>query len=102
MISGHGTIDTAVSAIKSGAYDFVEKPFKADRLLVVVDRAIEADRLRRENAGAAPPRRRRGDLRGLLERRCQRAQSDREGGADRQPRARSRALPALARRRWRA
>jgi two-component system, NtrC family, nitrogen regulation response regulator NtrX len=50
MISGHGTIDTAVSAIKSGAYDFVEKPFKADRLLVVVDRAIEADRLKRENA----------------------------------------------------
>ena len=50
MISGHGTIDTAVSAIKTGAYDFVEKPFKADRLLVVVDRAIEADKLRRENA----------------------------------------------------
>jgi two-component system, NtrC family, nitrogen regulation response regulator NtrX len=50
MISGHGTIDTAVSAIKSGAYDFIEKPFKADRLLLVVDRAIEADRLRRENA----------------------------------------------------
>jgi two-component system nitrogen regulation response regulator NtrX len=50
MISGHGTIDTAVSAIKSGAYDFIEKPFKADRLLLVVDRAIETDRLRRENA----------------------------------------------------
>lgn len=50
MISGHGTIDTAVSAIKSGAYDFIEKPFKADRLLLVVDRAVEADRLRRENA----------------------------------------------------
>ena len=50
MISGHGTIDTAVSAIKTGAYDFIEKPFKADRLLLVVDRAIEADRLRRENA----------------------------------------------------
>ncbi|MBN9090557.1 MAG: sigma-54-dependent Fis family transcriptional regulator [Reyranella sp.] len=49
MISGHGTIDTAVSAIKSGAYDFIEKPFKADRLLLVVDRAIETDRLRREN-----------------------------------------------------
>ncbi|MFI4999710.1 MAG: sigma-54-dependent transcriptional regulator [Reyranellales bacterium] len=49
MISGHGTIDTAVSAIKTGAYDFVEKPFKADRLLLVVDRAVEADRLRREN-----------------------------------------------------
>ena len=50
MISGHGTIDTAVSAIKNGAYDFIEKPFKADRLLLVVDRAVEADRLRRENA----------------------------------------------------
>src|SRR5512138_556542 len=49
MISGHGTIDTAVSAIKTGAYDFIEKPFKADRLLLVVDRAIEAARLRREN-----------------------------------------------------
>ena len=50
MISGHGTIDTAVSAIKNGAYDFIEKPFKADRLLLVVDRAVEADRLKRENA----------------------------------------------------
>jgi len=49
MISGHGTIDTAVSAIKNGAYDFIEKPFKADRLLLVVERAIEADRLKREN-----------------------------------------------------
>ena len=50
MISGHGTIDTAVSAIKNGAYDFIEKPFKADRLLLVVERAVEADRLKRENA----------------------------------------------------
>lgn len=50
MISGHGTIDTAVAAIKSGAYDFIEKPFKADRLLLVVDRAIEAARLRHANA----------------------------------------------------
>ncbi len=49
MISGHGTIETAVLAIKHGAYDFIEKPFKADRLLLVVDRAIEAARLRREN-----------------------------------------------------
>ena len=49
MISGHGNIETAVQAIKLGAYDFIEKPFKADRLLLVVDRAIEADRLKREN-----------------------------------------------------
>ena len=49
MISGHGTIETAVSAIKNGAYDFIEKPFKADRLLLVTERAIEAARLKREN-----------------------------------------------------
>ncbi|MDG5494187.1 MULTISPECIES: sigma-54 dependent transcriptional regulator [Azospirillaceae] len=49
MISGHGNIETAVSAIKSGAYDFIEKPFKADRLLLLVERAIEAARLKREN-----------------------------------------------------
>ncbi|USO03344.1 MAG: sigma-54-dependent Fis family transcriptional regulator [Rhodospirillales bacterium] len=49
MISGHGTIETAVSAIKKGAYDFIEKPFKADRLLVMIARALEAANLRREN-----------------------------------------------------
>ncbi|BAE51173.1 sigma-54-dependent transcriptional regulator [Paramagnetospirillum magneticum] len=49
MISGHGNIETAVQAIKQGAYDFIEKPFKADRLLLVVERAVEAARLRREN-----------------------------------------------------
>jgi two-component system nitrogen regulation response regulator NtrX len=49
MISGHGTIETAVRAIKLGAYDFIEKPFKSDRLLLVVERAMEAARLRREN-----------------------------------------------------
>jgi two-component system, NtrC family, nitrogen regulation response regulator NtrX len=49
MISGHGTIETAVEAIKMGAYDFIEKPFKSDRLLLVVERAIEAAQLRREN-----------------------------------------------------
>src|SRR5690606_10600375 len=48
MISGHGNIQTAVSAIKSGAYDFIEKPFKADRLVLVAERALEASRLRRE------------------------------------------------------
>ena len=49
MISGHGTIATAVEAIKHGAYDFIEKPFQADRLLMVLGRALEAARLRREN-----------------------------------------------------
>jgi two-component system nitrogen regulation response regulator NtrX len=48
IISGHGTIETAVAAIKKGAYDFIEKPFKADRLVHVVRRALEAARLRRE------------------------------------------------------
>ena len=48
MISGHGNIETAVSAIKAGAYDFIEKPFKADRLVLVAERALETSRLRRE------------------------------------------------------
>jgi two-component system nitrogen regulation response regulator NtrX len=48
MISGHGTIEVAVRAIRHGAYDFIEKPFKADRLLLVVQRGIEAARLRME------------------------------------------------------
>lgn len=48
MISGHGTVETAVNAIKLGAYDFIEKPFKTDRLLLVVSRALEAASLRRE------------------------------------------------------
>ena len=50
MISGHGTIEMAVNAIQQGAYDFIEKPFKADRLLLVVQRAIEAAQLKQENA----------------------------------------------------
>jgi two-component system nitrogen regulation response regulator NtrX len=49
MISGHGTIETAVKAIKIGAYDFIEKPFQTDRLLLILERAIEAARLRLEN-----------------------------------------------------
>ena len=48
MISGHGTIETAVASIKKGPYDFVEKPFKADRLLHVMERALESARLKRE------------------------------------------------------
>src|SRR5258707_5635186 len=49
MISGHGNIETAVNAIRHGAYDFIEKPFKADRLLLTIERALESARLRREN-----------------------------------------------------
>ena len=49
IISGHGNIETAVSAIKRGAYEYIEKPFKADRLLLVVGRALETTRLKREN-----------------------------------------------------
>lgn len=56
MMSGHGTIETAVQAIKKGAYDFIEKPFKADRLLVMIQRALEACQMARENA----------ELKGLL------------------------------------
>src|SRR5216683_6089110 len=48
MISGHGNIETAVAAIKHGAYDFIEKPFKADRLVLVANRALETSRLKRE------------------------------------------------------
>jgi two-component system nitrogen regulation response regulator NtrX len=48
MISGHGNIETAVAAIKRGAYDFIEKPFKADRLVLVAERALETSRLKRE------------------------------------------------------
>ena len=48
MISGHGTIETAVSAIRRGAYDFIEKPFKADRLVLICERALETSKLRRE------------------------------------------------------
>ena len=50
IISGHGNIEIAVAAIKQGAYDFIEKPFNIDQLLVVVRRAMETSRLRRENA----------------------------------------------------
>jgi two-component system nitrogen regulation response regulator NtrX len=49
IISGHGNVEIAVAAIKQGAYDFIEKPFNIDQLLVVIRRAMEASRLRREN-----------------------------------------------------
>jgi two-component system, NtrC family, nitrogen regulation response regulator NtrX len=50
IISGHGNIEIAVAAIKQGAYDFIEKPFNIDQLMVVVSRAMETSRLRRENS----------------------------------------------------
>ena len=46
MISGHGNVETAVSAIRRGAYDYIEKPFKIDRLLLITQRAMEATKLR--------------------------------------------------------
>ena len=59
IMSGHGTIETAVQAIKLGAYDFIEKPFKADRMILVIKRAIEAARLKRENEELRTARRQR-------------------------------------------
>jgi two-component system, NtrC family, nitrogen regulation response regulator NtrX len=50
VISGHGNLDTAVAAIRKGAYDFIEKPFQAERLLIMVERATETERLKREVA----------------------------------------------------
>jgi len=50
VISGHGNIEIAVAAIRQGAYDFIEKPFNIDQLMVVIRRAMETSRLRRENA----------------------------------------------------
>src|SRR3954462_11353659 len=48
MISGHGNVETAVSAIKRGAFDFIEKPFKADRLILIAERALENSKLKKE------------------------------------------------------
>lgn len=50
MMSGHGNIEMAVTAIKNGAYDFIEKPFKTERLLITVERALDATALKRENS----------------------------------------------------
>ncbi len=87
MISGHGTIETAVAAIQHGAYDFIEKPFKSDRLLLVVRRALEAARLARENAElrlrAGAETELTGDSAAIVAVRA----ADRAGGADRLARA---------------
>ncbi|HET9509714.1 MAG TPA: sigma-54 dependent transcriptional regulator [Sphingomonas sp.] len=64
VISGHGNIDTAVAAIRRGASDFIEKPFEAERLLLLVERATETERLRREIASLRASAGREDDLTG--------------------------------------
>ncbi|MDR6115949.1 MULTISPECIES: sigma-54 dependent transcriptional regulator [unclassified Sphingomonas] len=64
VISGHGNLDTAVAAIRKGAADFIEKPFEAERLLLMVGRATETERLRRENASLRASVGRENDLTG--------------------------------------
>ena len=97
IISGHGNIETAVAAIKRGAYDYIEKPFKADRLVLIVARALEASQLKRENRELRE--RSAVQLRDdrPLGRHQPAAPGDREGGADQQPRARSPGRRAAAR-----
>ena len=59
MISGHGNIETAVSAIKRGAYDFIEKPFKADRLMLAAERVVKSSAITadvRDQFAPSPPR----------------------------------------------
>ncbi len=87
MISGHGTIEMAVQAIQQGAYDFIEKPFESDRLLLVVRRALEAAALARENAELRL-RAATGNRADRLQcRRCRGARAGRPRGADRLARA---------------
>lgn len=64
VISGHGNIDTAVAAIRRGAVDFIEKPFEAERLLFLVQRATETERLRQEVASLRASAGREDDLTG--------------------------------------
>ena len=90
MISGHGNIETAVSAIKRGAYDFIEKPFKADRLILVAERALETSNLKRE---VTELKRRSGDsteLIGTSVAITPAEEHDREDRANQQPRHDSR------------
>jgi two-component system nitrogen regulation response regulator NtrX len=63
MISGHGNVETAVSAIKRGAFDFIEKPFKSDRLILIAERALENSKLKRE---VSELKRRAGDAAELI------------------------------------
>ena len=85
MISGHGNIETAVSAIKRGAYDYIEKPFKADRLVLVAERALESSKLRREITELRERSRRGRGLVGASAGRQPAPPADREGRADQQP-----------------
>src|SRR5690349_4127361 len=64
VISGHGNLDTAVAAIRRGASDFIEKPFEAERLLFLVERATETERLKREVASLRASAGRETDLTG--------------------------------------
>ena len=89
MISGHGNIETAVSAIKRGAYDFIEKPFKADRLLLVAERALENSRLKREVRELKQTRAARRRAGRPLAGRQRAAADHRKGRADQQPHPRS-------------
>ena len=92
MISGHGNIETAVSAIKRGAYDFIEKPFKADRLLLVAERALENSRLQARGARTQAARTDRRDAGRPFAGRQSIAADHRKGGADQQPHPDRRAL----------
>ena len=86
IISGHGTIETAVAAIKKGAYDFIEKPFKADRLILSCERALEAARLKREVEELKLKAGDDTELVGAFDGDHAIAPAHRQGGADAQPR----------------
>ena len=94
MISGHGNLDTAVAAVREGAVDFIEKPFEAERLLYLVARATETERLRRENAslrqqvGARPGAGRQFGRDQHRPRDPQARRADRQPGADHRARRR--------------
>ena len=92
MISGHGNIETAVAAIKHGAYDFIEKPFKADRLVLVADRALETRGSSARSSSSSSSRRIPVDAGRPLDRDRAIAPVDRTGGADQQPRPDRRSL----------
>ena len=85
MISGHGNLDTAVAAVREGAVDFIEKPFEAERLIYLVDRATETERLRREHAALKPAGRAGRPAARQLRRDQHRARDAEASRPDRQP-----------------